>query len=175
MSIAVSVIVRPSRLMLAMVCAMCALAAASGVAAALECVRDRAPAVWVPVVVFSLFLAVFGFYHGIRCRKPIHIDISGSGQIRLRQVSAAASCAEKSWPHLQENMDAVRLLNDSTIWPHLLLLRLQSDSGKITVLPILPDSVSRDSFRALSVACRWVATQGSGKDRENSQNRVGLD
>jgi len=107
-----------------------------------------------------VFAAVFGFYHGSSSRKTIHIDISGTGQFRLVEVLGAGPCKQPNGPHLNRQAEAVRLLDHSTIWPHLLLLRLQHESGKITSLPILPDCVSRDSFRALSVACLWIASRG---------------
>lgn len=108
--------------------------------------------------IWSVFLAFFGFYHTVRHQKTLHIDISSTGQLRLTGLNdATGSCQEKNWPHVKEKSEVVRLLSDSTIWPHLLLLRLQAENEKITVVPVLPDCVSRDSFRALSVACRWIA------------------
>jgi len=159
MSIAVSVVVRPSRLLSCMVGAMCGVAFVLGFAIAAGAAGDAASVLRATASAACLFLGVFGFYHGIRCRKPIHIDISSNGQFRLTRVRGAASCATEGWPHLQESATRVRLLSNSTIWQHLLLLRLQDEGGKITVLPILPDSVSRDNFRALSVACRWISVQ----------------
>lgn len=118
------------------------------------------------IVAFTAFAAVFGFYHDGESRKPIHIDISGAGQFRLTEASAADTCKQTNRPHLNNHVEVFRLLEHSTIWPHLLLLRLQDDSGKITTLPILPDCVSRDCFRALSVACRWIAARGELQGRE---------
>lgn len=110
---------------------------------------------------FIGFLALFGFYHGVRHRKPIHIDISSVGQLRLTEACVADSCKSVNWPHVRGSTEVVRLLKDSTFWPYLLLLRLQADSGKITTVPILPDSVSPDVFRALSAACRWIAAHNN--------------
>lgn len=56
----------------------------------------------------------------------------------------------------------VRLMAGSTLWPNLLLLRLQAEDGSVSVLPILPDSISRSDFRALSVAFRWIALREPG-------------
>lgn len=175
MSIAVSTVVRPSRLLFAMTAlmgfgaaAVVALIGARYLQGFASCLRPLPAAA-------GFFLAVFGFYHGIRCRKPIHIDISGDGLFRLRQLEVMRSCANRNRPHLRGNMEVVRLLKDSTIWPHLLLLRLQGDDGNRTVLPILPDCVSRDSFRALSAACRWMAAHADGRGRENSKNMFELD
>jgi len=106
---------------------------------------------------FNVFLGVFGFYHCIRHRKILHIDISGVGQIRLTEVGVVGACTGTDWPHVRKQGEVVRLLSDSTIWPQLLLLRLQAGSGKITTVLIFSDCVSPESFRALSVACRWIA------------------
>lgn len=128
---------------------------------------EMSPAARVSAVIACVFAAVFGFYHGSGSRKPIHIDISGMGQFRLIEALGTGPCKQPNGPHLGRQVEVVRLLDHSTIWPHLLLLRLQHESGKITSLPILPDCVSRDSFRALSVACLWIASRGELQKRED--------
>lgn len=168
MSIAVSAIVRPSRFLLAMVSAMCAVAAATGCSIACGYVGDLPVLVRMLVGGCIIFLAVFGVYHGVRHRKIIHIDISGEGRFRLAQLDSAGPCTNTNRPHVGGIGQVVRLSGNSTLWPYLLLLRLQADNGKITTVPILPDSVSRDSFRALAVACRWVAERSDIQECKNS-------
>jgi hypothetical protein len=56
-----------------------------------------------------------------------------------------------------EAAPALRLVENSVLWPHLLLVRLESTSGMRYVLTILPDCMSDEEFRAVSVACRWIA------------------
>ena len=167
MSIAVSVVVRPSRLLLTAVAAMCAAVSAIGVLIASASIGELAVTTRFVLALSCLFLAFFGFYHTVRNRKAHHIDISGNGQIRLGEAGARnASCQERNRPHLSdlnEGAQAVRLLKDSTIWPGMLLLRLQAADERVTVVPILPDCVSRDEFRALSVACRWCATHSESE------------
>ncbi len=160
MSIAVSVTVKPSRLLFAMVTAMFFIAAAVAFAVFSGLLGELSFAVRTVAAAFTLFLGCFGFYHGVRQRKPIHIDISGSGQIRISELADTAPCTDAMWPHVSENGSVVRLHKSSTIWPQLLLLRLENDGGKIWTVPVLPDCVSRDSFRAMSVACRWIASRG---------------
>jgi toxin CptA len=161
MSIAVSAVVYPSRVLLVMVGAMSVTVVAIGIAVAMGLVGELSTTPRLFLGALVVFLAVFGFYHGARLRKPIHIDISGAGQLRLTDVSAAGPCIDTNWPHVRTNGEVVRLLKNSMIWPHLLLLRLQSESGKMTILMVLPDSVSRDNYRALSVACRWIAAHSN--------------
>jgi hypothetical protein len=105
-----------------------------------------------------LFAALSGFYCTVRQRKTFHIDISGIGQIRLMEYSGVASPSRLSG---QDGGETVRLMPDSTIWPYLLLLRLQIGGNRITVLPILRDCVAAEEFRTLSVACRWIAAQNN--------------
>jgi len=50
----------------------------------------------------------------------------------------------------------------------MLLLRLQADNGDKWVVPILTDCVSRDEFRALSVACRWIAAHNDSADHKRA-------
>ncbi len=164
MSIAVSAFVRPSRILFAMTAMMAASAALIGIAIGFGLFGDQSQTVRLTSASLVLFLAFFGFYHGTRDRKTIQLDISGTGQIRLLKVSEEPPCTDSNWPHVREMGEVVRLKSDSTIWPYMLLLRLQSEDGEITIVPIFPDSVSRDGFRALSVACRWIATQKEAQD-----------
>ncbi len=69
----------------------------------------------------------------------------------------------------------VHLLPDSTLWPHLLVLRLRSEDGGIRTVPILPDSTSRESFRALAAACRWLAARSEAGDMRSSGKNLEAD
>jgi toxin CptA len=164
MSIAVSAVVRPSRLLFAMLLLMSGGAFIVGGAIATAQVGEMHGLLRALLATFSFFLGFFGFYHGGRHRKHQHIDISGTGQIRLTGVAAIGSCSGPNRPHLIKGGEVVKLLGDSTIWSRMLILRLQTESGKITTVPIMPDCVSRDSFRALSVACRWIIARSPATD-----------
>jgi toxin CptA len=167
MSIAVSVIVKPSRLLLLTVGGMC-LAVIAAAMTAVALAGELPPLSRLLIAFFGFFLAFFGFYHTARNRKALHIDISGTGQLRVKEMASfAGSCQEQNWPHVNDDVEVVRLMGDSTIWPHLLLLRLQSEGGEIKVVRVLHDSISRDGFRALSVACRWIAAHNSPRDHKN--------
>jgi hypothetical protein len=145
-----------------MVCVVCAGTITIGGMLALGQIGDLPMPTRLSSAICSTFLAFFGLYHTVRHQKVLHIDISDAGQFSLIKIHhPVASCQKKNWPHVKENRMVMRLLNDSTIWPQLLLLRLQDDSGKILVVPVLPDSVSRDGFRALSVACHWIAAHSN--------------
>ncbi|HZW12762.1 MAG TPA: protein YgfX [Noviherbaspirillum sp.] len=170
MSIAVSAIVQPSRVLFVMVAAMAGMIAIIALSVGLGFVGELSLVVRASMAGLLLILAVFGFYHGTRHRKTIHIDISGAGQVRLTKMNESGPCTSMNWPHVGDSAQVVQILRDSTIWPHLLLLRLRADSGIVTTLPILPDSVSRDSFRALSVACRWIAAHNNPPSNEDCQN-----
>ncbi len=49
------------------------------------------------------------------------------------------------------------LLDESTFWSGLLMLRLGAPDGRTAQLAVLPDSVAPDQMRALCVACRAAA------------------
>lgn len=170
MSIAVSTVVYPSRILLAMTGAMVAVAGFVAIAIAAGLVSELPLSIRLAIASLVLFLSFFGFYHGMRNRKPIHIDISGTGQIRLLKLTGATPCADKKRPHVGTIGELVRLLGNSTIWPHMLLLRFQSDQGEIMIVPVFPDSLSRDGFRALSVACRWMAVRKDAQNPKISEN-----
>ncbi|HEU5436889.1 MAG TPA: flagellar hook-length control protein [Telluria sp.] len=142
MSIAVSAVVKPSRRLRALGLAY----GFANFAAALAvgfCLPERF--VLGPLSAIC-FLAVGGvsLSSAVRSTKMRQIDISGLGQIRLT-VQQDMACNDVDGV-------AVALLPGSTIWPWLLLLRLGHDDGKVTVVPVLRDSVAPSVFRPLSVA-----------------------
>ena len=158
MSIAVSAVIRPSRLYL-FLCLLFSLDLC--ITAVLLChrlvelfnlVQCLAVLIVCVIPVFALLFSVF------RSRNIVRIDISGNGQIRLFQT-------KRTTPHYQVrlyselDLDAgviVRLLGDSTLWPHIMSLRLQSERGKIFTVFVLPDSVEKKIYRSLMVALRCV-------------------
>ncbi|NMM27295.1 MAG: hypothetical protein HHJ12_08415 [Glaciimonas sp.] len=166
MSIAVTTVVRPSRLLLVMVTAawLCIIL----IAGLVECNYLNILSSWE-----RLFIAIIYFVVASLCwslfffaQRYYLITISSAGQIRLLELGTSAN---NGWGVLDNDNSGkfiVNLLEDSTLWPKLLLLRLRSDSGHLTILPILPDSVSLQSFRSLSVALRWIAARVK---RDNNQ------
>lgn len=158
MSIAVSAVVNPSRSLLIAVGSLCAAIALSAAMIGLAKIGDLPTPMRFIVAGSCLTAAFLGFYWAARTRKTFRIDISDIGQIRLEEYSGAgrfSSLAEA----VKGNV--VSLLPDSTIWPHLLLLRLRGEDNQITVLPILRDCLAKDDFRALSIACRWIAAHNN--------------
>lgn len=87
-----------------------------------------------------------------RACRPVRIDISAVGQIRVADVMPAGR------ENIPTHMPArAFLVKGTTLWSHLLLLRLRLDGGSVRTIVILPDCVPHDSFRVLSVACRWIS------------------
>lgn len=124
-------------------------------------------------VVLALFLTVIPVWASralIWRGKSLRIDISEHGQITVTEDKTCTIQSEQVEPGapLQLNRATpavVRLLADSTIWPHLLLLRLQAEDRRIRNVLILRDSVSAEDFRSLSVACRWIAAHNGQTKR----------
>jgi toxin CptA len=159
MSIAVSAVVHPSRVLFVLKGGMALIAIGVATAIGTGQIGDLPLAVCALLSSLVFFLASFGFYHGIRSRKTIQLDISGTGQIRLRNAEVKPSCTATFRPHVKEIGEVVRLMDNSTLLPRMLVLRLRSESGRVTVVLVFPDSVNRETFRALSVACRWISVQ----------------
>lgn len=160
MTIAVAVIVRPSRLL----------------GAALRCLGlGLLLAAWLlwgvhpspaspPVALLSILCALTGgaaFLFSRTVRKHHRLDVTGTGQIRLADTSLEAFVHGSPPARLPPSGgEVVQLLGDSTLWPFMLILRLRSKStGQVTVVPVLPDSLDSGSRHALLVACRWVAAR----------------
>jgi hypothetical protein len=140
MSIAVSVIVRPSSGLRVLHAGLCCCVMASSVL----CLDSG----WAAPLLCGL-AGLAGALAGRPSRIVRRLDISGVGQLRLTVY--------------QENGAPLRLLEGSTLWPGLLLLRLGGDDGDVRLLLVLPDSVTRADWRVLSLACRAIAARAEIK------------
>lgn len=162
MSIAVSAMIHPSRLMTR---ALILFGTVLCVVAVLLWLRlsgklpDLARAV-LTLVCASAACAVF--FIALLSKKTCRLDITGNGQIRLSEYRPTASASNSDlYEEIDGSSEVVQLLRDSTLWPTLLVLRLQSQSGRVTIVPVFPDSTERHAFRAVCVACRWIAAQNT--------------
>jgi toxin CptA len=159
MTIAVSVMVSPSRLLNFAVRGMTLLAAVAIVLVLFVNVNLNAIFRFQILVAASILVwsAIF------RLRRPgktFHIDISGIGQIRLTQYSGVSTPYKNTGMPLDGSSgQLVHLGRDSILWPHLILLRLKAAQGGIFSIPILNDSLGASDFAQLLVACRWLAAQ----------------
>jgi len=157
MTIAVSALIRPSRLLIVLVTGMSVGLTVCGVLLFVgftDVLRYHARA---SIAAVCIIAGLAGFFLTCVRKKAFRIDISGTGQIRLNDTSRGVLTAEGG----QTSGERVQLLSDSTLWPTLLILRLQSESGRVMVVPVLPDSLTRHDFRAVCVACRWIAAQNT--------------
>ena len=160
MSIATSAVVRPSRILCALTVLMAGVLWLTAWQFAMM-VSARAPD---SVYGLALLVCAFaGCLLVLSCRtriKTLRIDITATGQIRLTHTSHNAfSCDSSHKVVSSEEGEVVQLLRDSTLWSCMLILRFRTGSGKVIVLPILPDSMTPAAFRSVCVACRWIAAQ----------------
>ncbi|TWI62503.1 toxin CptA [Pseudoduganella lurida] len=142
MSIAVSAVIHPSRLLRRARLLFCALLLAC-------CFVVEPPLL--ALLLLAAATAGAAIPRGIV--KPARIDISGVGHIRLtvyHHVDASRPVAGQP----------VRLLPGSTLWPALLLLRLGEEGGRVHWLAVLPDSATPDVRRRLALAARAIAVHG---------------
>jgi toxin CptA len=155
MSIAVSAVTHPSRLLRASLAA-CA-AAHLGASLALAAGALGQPAGRGLLALACAWCALLLARQALQGQKVRRIDISGLGEIRLTVQQEASG------------VGPLALCPGSTLWPQLLLLRLrrQGGGGKARVLLLLPDSVAPGAFRALAVALRHVAERDNKFFRNN--------
>jgi toxin CptA len=140
---------------------MCVVIVLAGVLVATGWVGDLAILSRFVLAGICIFMACWAFSRFAANRTSLHIDISGIGQIRLAEHNELAAVLAGDPNQSPVFGEVLQLQADSTIWSFLLLLRLQSRDQKVKTLPILPDCVGVDNFRALSVACRWIATHNN--------------
>lgn len=157
-SIALSVVVRPSlRLSVLVLLMACALLTS---AVRLYSTADTAFALALSCIC-AIAGSALGLFPLLR-RNSCRLDVTGIGQIRLVDTSREADAGMDDRSTC--GGEVVQLLTDSTFWSSLMVLRLQSGSGRVAALVILPDSMDCRAFHALSVACRWIAVRQSSPE-----------
>ncbi len=110
----------------------------------------------ISVLVISL-AAIFAGISLCKQRTTYRLDISGVGDIRLISLPGTR---EQSLANSGSSPEQGRFLAPgSLITPMLLVLRLADSYDNINTLLVFPDSVSRDAFRRLAIACRWLVVQ----------------
>ena len=162
MSIATSVIVQPSRFLSLALVVMGLLLLMTATLLVNFPAKDSALVFHQSLILLCAAAAITSFLYAVRYRKIFFIDISGNGVIHLRQTEQVAIPESVPFSYApQDRGELVQLQRDSTLWSMLLLLRFQSGNGLIHTVIVLPDSLDDASFRALTSACHWIASQGA--------------
>lgn len=157
MSIAVSAVVTPSRLLAILLQLQSCIAIGVACILAFELiVIDLSALPRTVLALVSASLGAFGFYHGVVERKAIHIEISNAGLVCLLVDAKSSSCGTEKRPQVKRLKRRMSLLNDSTLWSFLLVLRLRDETGKRVVILATPANVGKAQFAALSAACHWI-------------------
>jgi hypothetical protein len=127
--------------------------------------------VWRAVLVLALTVIPVWASRALIWRgKSLRIDISEHGQITVTEDKTCTNRSGQAKTDESSQQDhavttLVKLLPDSTIWPNLLLLRLQAEDRKVRNVLILRDCMGTEDFRGLSVACRWIAAHNGQAKR----------
>lgn len=167
MSIAVSAVVVRSRWLSSAVAGICICVALTGFTIAAGLVGELSVLEKCAVAGICFSIAAYVFFRTVRIGKTCEIHVSGTGQIRLRELlsNSHAPVRKDAEYSVNQHGELVRLLPASTLWSWLLILHLRHENGRNSILTILPDAVGEESFRALLVACRWIATRSAEDTR----------
>lgn len=159
MSLAVSADIKPSKLLFAIMSLACLVVAIGGGAACFLMASGLGVVARIALTLLCIFAAVIAMILVVRARKTVWLHISGAGQIRvvehyIRDPKAKPQVMKAGLAQLQPG---------TTVWPGLMFLRLRLETGRMQTIPIFADSVPKDTFRALSVACRWLMSRNAAK------------
>lgn len=154
MSIALTVVIAPSRCLRCLLAGFGASLFAAACAVGLATPHGFAHA---PCVALALLFAAACVLHAALRPATVHrIDISGPGQLRLTVQQGVRQDTAVAVP--------ARLSAGSTLWPRMLLLCLEKADGgdrrrwlgvharAWSSVAVLPDSLPPEAFRALAVA-----------------------
>ena len=165
MSIAVSAVVQPSRILLFIVIAMVSLCLSIGLYFAVGMNGSIPIVARVVIPLFSLCGAIAVCSWIKSYRLPYRIDILESGHVRF---FPSGTLAQKDVLVTDDGTDDAffHVLPTSTTWSSMLVLNLRSDDGLAATAVILPDCLTPESFREISVACRWISGRGDHRVEE---------
>ncbi|MCC6071921.1 protein YgfX [Massilia sp. GCM10020059] len=149
MSIAITAVVKPSRLLRGAL----ATYAAANLAVAVAMLSAAPGAFRVPwLMAAACLVAAVGAMAGLATvGNKRRIDISGVGEMRVTVQQKLSRAGMQNMP--------CKLLPGSAVWPGLLMLLVRGEDGTVAVVAILADSVSAEEFRAIAVAIRAIGGQ----------------
>ena len=105
------------------------------------------------LLALSMFLvACFLIFSYFRSRKTLLIDISGNGQIRLKEYRRSVSK-----PSTEDvRFSAYSEIWESTVWPTFMILQLKAENGKKAKVLICRDCLKKEQFKSLYTSIRWI-------------------
>ena len=146
MSIAISVVLQPSKILRFCVISFAFLLLFIGIYIAnLKTLSLLNQSVLIALCCFAAWRSFLFNQKIAKTSWRIHID--GHGQLRCHSTAQAEDVFG----------DVVKLVAGTTLWTQALFLRLHNQEKNVNInLVILSDALSKDEFRRLSVACKWI-------------------
>ncbi len=162
MSIALAVVIQPSKLLQLCVTLFASLLIVIGVY--VTCLPHLSIFARSVLVAFCCFAVWRGFVYNQKVAQlSWRLIVSNQGQLWC-QLNSLPSNSIQTKIFLKST--AVNLLAGTTLWANVLFLRLYNAEYETTInLVVFPDALSPDEFRRLSIACKWIVTQADPSRR----------
>ncbi|MBX9868731.1 MAG: hypothetical protein K2X63_02950 [Burkholderiaceae bacterium] len=178
MSIALSVILRPSRLLYVLLSLILLLANVGWILGLSQIIQT--PILLGLASVAGFTLSCIGFFRSIRQQKISQLDIDDEGRMIVRRLRLArsGSAFNRNISSGASEFDVVwsasaELGEDTVVWPNLFVLHLRLATTQIERIVILKDSVDHASFRRLGVALRWLMYDKKSSQMQENTNHQG--
>lgn len=156
MSIAIQKLLQPPLPIIAAVRIICSGFLFLAVAVGFEFGVEMVPQQKIFTIAVCLIASFCGIYYSCRLVKSFYISISSHGSIALT-IGVSASGDEAI--NAGSGPQAAELMAGTTVWPSLIILRLQLADGRIVCIPVIKGFTDEQSFRILAVACKWILRQ----------------
>ena len=105
------------------------------------------------IMCLTAFSLIFIYF---RSRKTLLIDISGNGQIRLKEYRRSVSKPSSEDVRSSAFTETWELSENSTVWPTFMILQLQAENGKKAKVIICRDCLKKGQFKSLYASVRWI-------------------
>ena len=156
MSIAISAEIRPSRIFFFFYVGFAAVFLLTGVLISLGKIGsfEDNTRQWLALLMsLTSFFLIFIYFSS---RKTLLIDISGNGQIRLKEYRRSVSKPSTEDVRSPVYTETWELSENSTIWPTFMILQLKAENGKKAKILICRDCLKKEQFKSLYTSIRWI-------------------
>ncbi|MFZ6686432.1 protein YgfX [Undibacterium sp. SXout11W] len=161
MSIALTVIIKPSRIILYASLCMCFLASF-----ALHLLLNQYVFFLLnPGSFYLIVILIFCLFSGYALRvwsriALCRLDIAVGGAMILREIAKE---------HMSKTGVAVRVNSNTVIWNDLMVLHMSTDDSSKRTLIVMKDSLSAADFQRLRVSLLWARQHHLSNNKEKSQ------
>lgn len=165
MSIAIAVVLRPSKLLRIYVSGFALFLILIAIyLGGLNTISGLCKFVLVTICVGTALKSILLGYNAAKATWQISIDGKGHFRCQPMTLKSNTRVANVVQDHVSSGLpmeSILDLVSGTTLWANILILRVKNGNNEVSNLVILRDSLEKDEFRRLSIACKWIVSRNN--------------